>query len=506
MENQPKPPDPDATERDSIAPADSSTSPVSPVVRRAVEPDPPFETAEPSDDRSTEKQEKFENPIRDQRALDAAQEPAAVPTQDNSQRHSQRTPVEELLRLKNGHFRIRRFEDTGNTINSAIGTDAQTEFDCTLPFAVYKSLRLPTGLIGLKESNSAREMFDCVHALIQHHGMLSEQQSRLITYWSIAGWFTDFLPFIPTLVITGPAFAADPLLRILQCVCRRPVLLAGISPASLREITCNQVMPTLLIRAPQLNKAMAALLDASNQPGYFVSSGKNLWQFYGAKCIYLGEDGNPQIVGPRSIHVHARGNALELGRSFPTNEVVQDLQNQLLFYRIAQHDEVASSTFRVTGFLPELCAMAQVLGAPLTGDPELQKGIIELLKDLNEQVRTDRSCGLSAMVLRAVLWHCHQPDQQQVFVREIAAKANDFYREEGDSFRVSNEIVGHTLKNLGLYTRRLGNAGRGLSLDKATQKRAHELAYTNEVLPNGDDAPACGHCHSRQIQETTEVV
>jgi hypothetical protein len=185
MENQPKPPDPDATERDSIAPADSSTSPVSPVVRRAVEPDPPFETAEPSDDRSTEKQEKFENPIRDQRALDAAQEPAAVPTQDNSQRHSQRTPVEELLRLKNGHFRIRRFEDTGNTINSAIGTDAQTEFDCTLPFAVYKSLRLPTGLIGLKESNSAREMFDCVHALIQHHGMLSEQQSRLITYWSI---------------------------------------------------------------------------------------------------------------------------------------------------------------------------------------------------------------------------------------------------------------------------------------------------------------------------------
>ena len=230
------------------------------------------------------------------------------------------------------------------------------------------------------------------------------------------------------------------------------------------------------------------------------------WQFYGAKCIYLGEDGNPQIVGPRSIHVHARGNALELGRSFPANEVVQDLQNQLLFYRIARHDAVASSTFRVTGFLPEFCAIAQVLGAPLQGDPELQKGIIGLLKDLNEQVRTDRSCGLSAMVLRAVLWHCHQPDQPQVLVREIAAKANDFYREEGDSFRVSNEIVGHTLKNLGLYTRRLGNAGRGLSLDKATQKRAHELAYTNEVLPNSDDAPACGHCFSRQIQETTEVV
>src|ERR1039458_2252848 len=71
----------------------------------------------------------------------------------------------------------------------------------------------------------------------------------------------------------------------------------------------------------------------------------------GAKCIYLGESGNQQIVGPRSIHVHARRNALEFGCSFPTNEVVQGLQNQLLFYRIGFHDAVASSKFRVTGLL-----------------------------------------------------------------------------------------------------------------------------------------------------------
>ncbi|MGD1081648.1 MAG: hypothetical protein ABR881_25300 [Candidatus Sulfotelmatobacter sp.] len=265
-------------------------------------------------------------------------------------------------------------------------------------------------------------------------------------------------------------------------------------------------MPTLLIRAPQLSKAMADLLDASNQPGYFVSSGKDVWQFYGAKCIYLGEDGNQQIVGPRTIHVRAGRKASEVGRSLPTNEVVQNLQNQMLYYRLCAHDGVGSSTFRVTGFLPELCAMAQVLGAPLDGDPELQKGIIELLKDLNEQVRADRSCGLSAMVLRAVLWYCHQPERQQVCVREIAEKANDLYREEGELLRVSNETVGHALKNLGLYTRRLGNAGRGLSLDKATQKRAHDLSYSNEVFPNGDDVPACGHCHARQVPETQEVV
>jgi hypothetical protein len=45
--------------------------------------------------------------------------------------------------------------------------------------------------------------------------------------------------------------------------------------------------------------------------------------------------------------------------------------------------------------------MAQVLGAPFEGEPELQNGIIELLRELNEQVRADSSCGLNAMVLRA---------------------------------------------------------------------------------------------------------
>jgi len=150
--------------------------------------------------------------------------------------------------------------------------------------------------------------------------------------------------------------------------------------------------------------------------------------------------------------------------------------------------------------------MAQVLGASIVCDPELQCGIIEVLKESDEQSRIDRATGQNGVVLRAVLWHCHQPDQQQVFVREIAATANRIYCEEGESLKISNETVGHVLKNLGLYTRRLGNAGRGLVLDKATQARVHELSYANEVLTDSPRAPACGHCHKMQVQETQEVV
>ena len=107
------------------------------------------------------------------------------------------------------------------------------------------------------------------------------------------------------------------------------------------------------------------------------------------------------------------------------------------------------------------------------------------------------------MVLRAVLFHCHQSDQQQVFAREISATVNRLYREEGESLKVGSETVGHVLKSIGLYSRRLGNGGRGLMLDKSTQSKAHELSHAYEVLP---EVPACGYCHKLQVPESKEIV
>jgi len=374
-----------------------------------------------------------------------------------------------------------------------------------LPLAMYRSLILPTQA---RHFGSARELFDSIVALLRNHAILPEKACSLLAYWSIATWFPDFLPFIPSVAITGPASAADLLLRTLVAVCRRPVLLADLSPAVLRALPLGELMPTLLIREPQLNKRMAAILDASNQPGYLICTGKDFQEFYCAKCIYMGEHAENQMLAPNSIHIHVGGNSRRILHPLPTADVIEDFQNRLLFYRFLGHNKVAASKFRVPGFRfrPEVCAIAQVLGASITDDPALQQGIIELLQERDEQSRVDRASGQDGMVLKAVLWHCHQPDQQQVFVREIAATANQIYSEEGEPLKISNETVGHVLKNLGLYTRRLGNAGRGLVLDKATQSRAHELSHANEVLPDSAGVAACGYCHKLQLLQTEEVV
>ena len=375
-----------------------------------------------------------------------------------------------------------------------------------LPLALYWSLILATSLGKFK---STRELFDSIATLLRDNAMLPEKESLLLAYWSMATWFMDFLPYLPAVVVTGPAAAADRLLRTLLAVCRRPVLLADVSPAVLRAIPLGELMPTLLIREPQATARMAALLDASNQPGYWVYSGKDFQRFYFAKCIYTGEHIKNPLLAANNIHIHAGGNSRRALRPLPSDEVIQDFQSRLLFYRFLGHDRVAASRSRGQGFQfrPEISAMAEALQTSIVEDAALQRGVMELLPERDEQSRVDRASGWDGMVLRAVLWHCHQPDQQQqLFVREIAATVNRIYSEEGESLKISSETVGHVLKNLGLYTRRLGNAGRGLVLDKTTQARAHELGYANDVLPDSSGVSACGHCHKLQVIETAEVV
>jgi len=167
-----------------------------------------------------------------------------------------------------------------------------------------RSLILPRDI---REYGSTRELVDSIVALLRSHAPLAEKDCSLVAYWSIATWFLDCLPFLPSLIVTGSALAADRLLRTLAAVCRRPLALADLSSAVLLTLPLNGLKPTLLIRKPQLNNRLAALLDASNQPGYLAGRGKNFNELYFAKCIYVGEHCNNPLITPNSVHVHVGG-------------------------------------------------------------------------------------------------------------------------------------------------------------------------------------------------------
>jgi len=409
------------------------------------------------------------------------------------------TVMEDLIRSGDVIAEVRYIRAEDGVINQFYRRfELRWELRC-LYQPLFDSLILPAGVQGF---STTRKLFDSISALLRKHVMLSSKDCALLAYWAIATWFTDYLPFLPSVVVSGPASTADLLLRTLAAVCRRPVLLGELSPAILRKLPINEITPTLLVREPQLSRYMSALLNASNQPGYLFLRGKTFQQLYCPKCIYAGECFKTSPATSNSLHINLGGSAPARRHSLPTKDEITSFQNRLLSYRLLNHDKVATANVHVSELRPEISMVAEVLAAAIVDDLELQKGVIEALEDRDEQSRVDRATGVNGLVLRAVLLHCHQRDQRK-FVREIADTANRFYAEDGESLRLSSETVGHVLKDLGLFSRRIGNAGRGLVFDKATQSHAHRLSRAYDLLISES---SCEYCHELQQPQAEEVV
>jgi hypothetical protein len=373
-----------------------------------------------------------------------------------------------------------------------------------LPAAVFDAMYLPTNVT---TDFSARQVFEGVCHILRGCPALSDAQCELLSFWCIATWFADRLDFIPRMTITGSRYAADLLFALLRRLCRRAILLAGIKPAVLQQIPINLLLPTLLIRQINASKSANELLDASDRRNYFVACGKELNHYYCAKCIYVGERYDPQHAG-KGLYIHFARNASFSRVELPSENTTQDLQNQLFTYRSfylnRRFDRDTAQLSHLSGseLMLQFDMIAQRLGAVIFEDSELCDRMLDLLKTQNEQLRVDGASGIEATVLRSLLSHCHE-NEPHVYVHTIAAGANQIWSECGETSKLGNEKVGHVLRKLGLYTRRLGYEGRGLVLDKSQQLRVHQLAFEYDVL---SAIPECGHCHKLQAPDSEELM
>lgn len=363
-----------------------------------------------------------------------------------------------------------------------------------LPASIYDEMYLP---INVATDFSAHQVFEGVCSVLRRCPALSDQQCELLSFWCIATWFADQMDFIPRITITGPRYAADLLFALLSRVCRRAILLAGIKPAIFQQIPMKELMPTLLIRQIKPGKSASELLDASDRRRYFVACGKELLNCYCAKCVYVGEQYDAKH-GDKGLYIHLWRNASSPKVRFPSEEATQHLQNQLFTYRSFYLDRAQDTQVSPDELLLQLQMIAYRLQAVIFEDCELQDRLVELLKAQNEQIRADGASGIEATVLKSVLSHCHE-NESQVYVRNIAATANRIWLEQGETSKLTNEKVGHVLKKLGLYSRRLSSEGRGLTLDDAQKHRVHQLAFEYDVLPATSE---CGYCHSLQLPDS----
>jgi hypothetical protein len=136
------------------------------------------------------------------------------------------------------------------------------------------------------------------------------------------------------------------------------------------------------------------------------------------------------------------------------------------------------------GLSSETATTATPLGEGIVDAPELQQKLVALLKTQDQQRLNEMSNAKEAIVVEAT-WALIREGRKHAYAREIAAKANHLREARGEAARLGPEDVGHQLKNLGLPTHRISQAGNGLTFDTATVARVQPLVamYMMEDTP-----------------------
>ena len=408
----------------------------------------------------------------------------------------------EAVRVAAGGERLRllKWNDGNATLALCVRHAGQTFVPAAVDPSVLEVIRFP---VTTAPHSTTRDLFCDLGKLLAQYTDLPEQFVSLAAYFTFATWMIDRLTLAPCLsIVAGLPGESMPLLRLLRCVCRRPLLVGGLNPATLRSLPMY-LHPTLLI-AGDLDFSTQRLLWAASNRGVCIPHKGQLLDFFCARAIASGQRLSQAGLDGTAIHLAVGPTC----RTLPTLEgeeeerIANHFQDRMFSYRLSKYNKISSPPSDLTGLASPTQPLARSLQTGIVGDAELQSDVASWLRNQDEETRAERSAALESVLLEASLFFCHDPKRQEVYVGELTYTVNTILKNRGETAELEPREVGHRLRCLGLFTKRLSGAGRGITLLQPDRQRIHRLAYDFEVPSVRDGIARCGDCVQRQ--ETTQ--
>lgn len=355
--------------------------------------------------------------------------------------------------------------------------------------SVLRVVRLPNRWV---DYGSTRQLFARVARIFQQYLSLLKNESALLTYFSISTWFAEVLPSAPWLSIRGldPSPAIN-LLRLLGSVCRRALLLADITPRTLRSLPLT-LRPTLLISQPDMSRRMDALMRASNYRGFYIPGANGtILDAYFPRATFIGT-GEADNSGDTALQI-----SLEPAQFIPPNlnercleQIASELQPQLLMYRLRNWQKVQGSDFDCAGFDFRTRQLARILGACVPDDVELTENLVTLLGPQDEDSRTRSDTDVLAVVTEVVLAYLHSSELTEAPVAKICKDTNVILRIRGELHEYSPVEIGWRLRALGIRRHR-SSKNHVVVLSRDLSRRVHHLAQLYGVASVKRECPEC---------------
>jgi hypothetical protein len=346
--------------------------------------------------------------------------------------------------------------------------------------SVEKALRLPTRIA---PPETTRQLFESVHRLFSSRlGQLEPCITKMVLE-VFASWMAVCLPTAPILWVFAPAGTPKNLvLQLLSLVCCRPLSLVGVRRADLLRVPMG-LRPTLLLDEPDLTPAMQALLQASSHRGMHMTSGHGVVELFGPKiiCSHKLPRGTALETDVfRAVLIPIAGPLPPLDKE-TEEKIAEEFQARFLGYLLRNFTRVRQPIIDVTHLTWPIQDLARSLGGAVVDDHELQKRVVALLADEDEEIRADCARAFDSVVVEATLFFIHQGNWSKVRAESAAEKVEAIYKGRGSDQKVSPESVGWAWKRLGIPSGRINKAGNGVELTVRVCRLVHRLAFSYGV-------------------------
>jgi len=348
---------------------------------------------------------------------------------------------------------------------------------------------------GVADYGSTAALFDDLQRLFQEHPGLSREAVSKAAFGALATWFPECAP--PLVLVSAP----DPsgsrlLLEQLRYACRRSVIVGDVTRSGMWSLPLS-LRPTIIIDRPKPTKDLPFVLRAMSRPGVRIPQRGQLLDVSCPLVICMEEPISDSWLLEQSVQIEAMASATRFPRIArqALREVSLDLQAKLLSYRLRNFAKVQCSNFDAPHLAFPTREIARALGDCIVEDHELQSRIISLLEEQDEDVRVRRTTSFEAVVIEAALVFCHEKEKREwAYVGEFTTVTNAILEGRGEQITLEPRAVGDVLRSIGLFTRRLGRAGRGVLLVNEIRRKIHELAWRFGVRSIDNGVDRCEFC------------
>ena len=206
----------------------------------------------------------------------------------------------ELLRLDpgTGETTLLRWDGESATLGQQFDVNGKIYRAPTLN-STLRALRLPGRVAPY---GSTRDLFNDVLKLFIEYTDIAEGHVRKIPFFILGDWLVDRLLVAPFLSVIDPlSVAKAQLLRLLSCLCRRPLLLAEATPAAISGLA--SLRPTFLLDEPILSRRAERLLYATNNPGRFALRNGLATDVFSAKVICSREPLRDALLVTQALQI-----------------------------------------------------------------------------------------------------------------------------------------------------------------------------------------------------------